>query len=97
MISNALRETNVTRWHKPILSAFTALETEAVRQWVEAGRSLFLIADHMPVGGAAAGMAAAFGFGFTDGFAADTSRPGPALFCRAAAGKSGNEFALCGK
>jgi hypothetical protein len=38
----------------------------------------------MPMGGAAAGMAKAFGFEFTDGFAADTARSGPALFCRAA-------------
>ena len=83
VISNALHESNITRWHKPVLSAFTPGETEAVRQWVETGGSLFLIADHMPMGGAAAEMAAAFGFGFTDGFAADTAQPGPALFCRA--------------
>jgi len=83
VISNALHETNVTRWHKPVLSAFTPEETEIVRQWVEDGGSLFLIADHMPMGGAAAEMAAAFGFGFTDGFALDTAQAGPALFCRA--------------
>ena len=83
VISNALHETNVTRWHKPVLSAFTPEETETVRQWVESGGSLFLIADHMPMGGAAAEMAAAFGFGFTDGFALDTAQAGPALFCRA--------------
>jgi hypothetical protein len=83
VISNALHETNITRWHKPVLSAFTAEETETVRQWVEAGGSLFLIADHMPMGGAAAEMAAAFGFGFTDGFAFDTAQAGPALFSRA--------------
>ena len=83
VISNALHESNVTRWYKPVLPAFTPVETETVRKWVEQGGSLFLIADHMPMGGAAAELAAAFGFGFTDGFAADTSRPGPALFCRA--------------
>jgi len=82
VISNALNEVNVENWHKPVFSAFTADETEVVRKWVEAGGSLFLIADHMPMGGAAADMAAAFGFGFSDGFAADTARPGPALFCR---------------
>ena len=82
VISNALHETNVTRWHKPVLSAFTPEETETVRQWVDGGGSLFLIADHMPMGGAASEMAAAFGFGFTDGFALDTVQPGPALFCR---------------
>ncbi len=83
VISNALNELNVANWYKPVYPAFTADETEVVRQWVESGGSLFLIADHMPMGGAAAGMAAAFGFGFTDGFAGDTSQAGPALFCRA--------------
>jgi len=83
VISNALNEINTQRWYKPVLPAFTPEEVETVRQWVEKGGSLFLIADHMPMGGAAAGMAAAFGFGFTDGFAADTARPGTALFCRA--------------
>lgn len=83
VISNALHETNAARWHKPVYSAFTPGETETVRRWVEEGGSLFLIADHMPMGGAAAEMAAAFGFGFTDGFALDTAQAGPALFCRA--------------
>ena len=90
VISNALNETNVTRWHKPVLSAFTSEETETVRQWVEAGGSLFLIADHMPMGGAATEMAAAFGFGFTDGFALDTAHAGPALFHRAEGTLAGN-------
>lgn len=83
VISNALNEANVQNWYKPVYSAFTPGEVETVRKWVEGGGSLFLIADHMPMGGAAADMAAAFGFGFTDGFAADTSQPGPALFRRA--------------
>jgi hypothetical protein len=82
VISNALHPDNVENWYKPVHSAFTPKETETVRQWVEAGGSLFLIADHMPMGGAAAEMAAAFGFGFTDGFALDTAHAGPALFCR---------------
>lgn len=84
VISNALNEANIQNWYKPVLPAFTEAETEAVRRWVEGGGSLFLIADHMPMGGAAAGMAKAFGFEFTDGFAADTTRSGPAMFCRAA-------------
>lgn len=82
VIANALNEVNVTRWYKPVLPAFTTEEVETVRRWVERGGSLFLIADHMPMGGAAAGMAAAFGFSFTDGFAGDTTRPGPAFFYR---------------
>lgn len=84
VISNALEQANVENWHKPVLSAFTPDEIETVRKWVEDGGSLFLIADHMPMGGAAAEMAAAFGFGFTDGFALDTAQAGPALFSRAA-------------
>jgi hypothetical protein len=83
VISNALNEANVENWYKPVLPAFTPGEIGYVRQWVGDGGSLFLIADHMPMGGAAAGLASVFGFGFTDGFAADTSRGGPALFCRA--------------
>ncbi len=83
VISNALNEVNVQNWYKPVYSAFTPKEIETVRKWVEGGGSLFLIADHMPMGGAATEMAAAFGFGFTDGFALDTARTGPALFCRA--------------
>ncbi|MCU0460205.1 MAG: hypothetical protein MUE37_14080 [Bacteroidales bacterium] len=82
VISNALNPANVENWYKPVYSAFTPGEIETVRKWVEGGGSLFLIADHMPMGGAAAEMAAAFGFGFTDGFAVDTARTGPAMFCR---------------
>jgi len=83
VISNAIHPDNAEKWYKPVHSAFTPKETETVRKWVESGGSLFLIADHMPLGGAAAEMAAAFGFGFTDGFALDTAHAGPALFCRA--------------
>ncbi len=82
VISNALNAANVQNWYKPVYSAFTPEEIEIVRKWVEGGGSLFLIADHMPMGGGAAEMAAAFGFGFTDGFALDTAQAGPALFCR---------------
>jgi hypothetical protein len=53
----------------PTPSAFTAAEIAAVRVWVEAGGRLLLIADHMPLAGAAARLAAAFGASFTDGFA----------------------------
>jgi hypothetical protein len=83
VISNALNEFNVQRWYKPVLPAFTPDEVETVRQWVNNGGSLFLIADHMPMGGAAKNLAAAFDFSFTDGFALDTLHPGPAFFYRA--------------
>jgi hypothetical protein len=90
VISNALNQVNVENWYKPVFSAFTDEEIETVRKWIEDGGSLFLIADHMPMGGAAEKMAAAFGFGFSDGFALDTARGGPALFTRADGTLAGN-------
>ncbi|MEI2453208.1 DUF4350 domain-containing protein [Lysobacter firmicutimachus] len=56
----------------PTPSAFDAGEVRAVRRWVERGGRLWLIADHMPLAGAAASLARAFGVEFLDGFA----RPG---------------------
>lgn len=68
VISNALNEINVQHWYLPTPSAFTTEEIRVIVQWVEQGGSLFLIADHMPMGGAAADLAAAFGFEFSNGF-----------------------------
>ena len=82
VIANALNKINLVNWYLPTPPAFTPKETETVRRWVENGGSLFLIADHMPFGGAAAGLASAFGFRFTNGFAADTSAGGNAFFYR---------------
>jgi hypothetical protein len=82
VIANALNKINTENWYVPTPSAFSAQETETVRKWVENGGSLFLIADHMPFGGAASDLAAAFGFTFTNGFAADTSSPGDISFYR---------------
>ena len=82
VIANALNKINVQNWYLPTPSAFTAKEIETVEKWIRSGGSLFLIADHMPMGGAAAGLADAFGFKFTNGFAADTSKPGVAYFSR---------------
>jgi hypothetical protein len=82
VIANALNKINVENWFLPTPSAFTAREIERVRKWVERGGSLFLIADHMPMGGAAADLAAAFGFKFTNGFAIDTVTRDPAYFYR---------------
>jgi hypothetical protein len=55
----------------PTPSAFAADEVTAVRQWVRGGGRLLLIADHMPLAGAAASLAAAFGVTFLDGFAVE--------------------------
>lgn len=43
------------------LSAFTADECDAVRNWVEGGGSLLLIADHAPMGAAAKTLSMRFG------------------------------------
>ena len=83
VISNALNELNTDKWYLPTPSAFTAQEIQIVSDWVKSGGSLFLIADHMPMGGAAADLASVFGFVFSNGFAADTARPGPIAFTRA--------------
>jgi len=83
VISNALNELNTEKWYLPTPSAFTVQEIKIVSEWVKSGGSLFLIADHMPMGGAAADLASAFGFVFSNGFAVDTARPGPIAFPRA--------------
>ncbi len=80
VISNALNEINVEDWYLPNPSAFTKSEIEVVRKWVYNGGSLFLIADHMPMAGAAKDLAAEFGFEFTNGFVFDTINRGPAFF-----------------
>lgn len=55
-------------WALPTAPVFTEAEVATVRQWVEQGGALFLIADHMPAAGAAASLAAAFGVRFTNGY-----------------------------
>ena len=72
VISNALNEINVKNWYLPTPSAFTKKEIETVKRWVENGGSLFLIADHMPMAGAAQDLASVFGFEFTNGFVFNT-------------------------
>jgi hypothetical protein len=70
VISNA--QPNDDEWDTyptPTPSAFTPAEIAAVRRWVARGGSLLLIADHMPLAGAAKALAATFGVSFTDGFA----------------------------
>jgi hypothetical protein len=49
--------------------AFTDAECDAVRDWVRAGGSLLLIADHSPFGGAAANLATRFGVEMGKGYA----------------------------
>jgi hypothetical protein len=69
VISNAIHQQNKDAWANPILSAFSKAEIIHLFNWVKNGGSLFLIADHMPFGGAASELAAAFGIEFQNGFA----------------------------
>lgn len=74
VIANPLHASNTSgNWILPNPSAFTDAEIVAVRQWVEQGGSLLLIADHMPFPGAAGALAAAFGASFPNGFAMDSA------------------------
>jgi hypothetical protein len=84
VVANALNAENApNRWRRPIRPAFTHEEVNAVKEWVEKGGSLLIIADHMPFAGAAADLAAAFGVHYFDGFALDSAdRGGPTMFRR---------------
>lgn len=73
VIANAVHESDTTEWILPNPSAFSAEEIEAVVQWVKNGGSLFLIADHMPMPGAADDLGKKLGFTFYNGFATDTT------------------------
>ena len=90
VISNALNEVNVDTWALPTPSAFTKTEIEQVKQWIQNGGSLFLIADHMPMAGAATELAAAFGFQFTNGFVKHDKTEGTGFFS-----KSDSSLAKC--
>ena len=74
VIANALAAVNDGgNWSLPTPSAYTEPEIAAVRRWVERGGQLLLIADHMPFGGSAAALGAAFGIRWWNGFAYDSS------------------------
>ena len=72
VIANALNERNGSGdWTLPTPSAFTDEEIAAVREWVQRGGALLLIADHMPFAGAAEKLGVAFGIKFTNGYVRD--------------------------
>jgi hypothetical protein len=73
VIANALNKRNERDWNLPNPSAFTDAEIAEVREWVRAGGSLLLIADHMPMAGAAEQLALEFGAIYGNGFAADSN------------------------
>ncbi|WP_020537573.1 hypothetical protein [Lewinella cohaerens] len=74
VIANPLHESNVGNWENPCLSAFSEQEITALKNWVAEGGCLFLIADHMPFGGAAKDLGAAFGVEWLNCFAMDNRR-----------------------
>ena len=88
VISNAqLRDGGWATYPYPTPPGFTPAEVRATYGWVEMGRSLLLIADHMPLAGVAATLAAGFGVTFNNGFAfedvdPETGQPGgrPTIF-----------------
>ena len=85
VIANAQpSDANWNDYPMPTPSAFALAEIAAVREWVQGGGRLLLIADHMPLAGAALVLAAAFDVEFTDGFAfagvGDEAKAKPTLF-----------------
>jgi uncharacterized protein (DUF2249 family) len=80
VIANALAERNRTDWTLPTPTAFSDEEIKVIRDWVKAGGSLLLIADHMPFPGAAKNLAEAFGIHFSNGYAMDEKVQGPMVF-----------------
>jgi hypothetical protein len=96
VIANAVAKENQQNWVRPIRSAFTGDEVRAVHEWVTNGGSLLLIADHMPMAGAADSLAAAFGVFFVDGFAYDTAQ-NSILRYRRADGSLGSHPTLMGR
>jgi len=72
VIANAIAESDQKGWKLPAEPAFTEPEIDTIRDWVEGGGSLFLIADHMPFPGSVADLAAEFDILFGNGFLYDS-------------------------
>lgn len=75
VIANPLHESNRQSWAPPNPPAFTANEVDSVKNWVAAGGSLFVIADHQPFPGAVRNLAGAFGVEVHNGYAYDGDPP----------------------
>jgi len=85
VVSNALAKENENDWSLPTPSAFDSAEIATVRDWVNGGGSLWLIADHMPFPGAAGSLASEFGILMGNGFALDAeTQDGRLCFTRSA-------------
>jgi hypothetical protein len=93
VIANALNEKNKDgNWILPTPSFVSKAEIKALKNWVSAGGSLFLIADHMPFAGAAYELGKAFGFEFVNGFAMDNAQRKVEYFTLSNGGLSENEI-----
>jgi hypothetical protein len=80
VISNALHPSNEKNWSLPTPSAFTPEEIAELKQWIEHGGALWLIADHMPLAGAATELGKALGVEWSNGFAIEGDNGGPMFF-----------------
>ncbi len=89
VVANAIHRDNLQRWSLPTPSVFTDDEISAMNEWVKAGGSLFLIADHMPFPGAAEKLAASFDIKFYNGFAQNVKKNSLDIF------KSGSGLEQC--
>jgi hypothetical protein len=84
-IAEALRDADILVIANPYLesfrdypamtppSAFTAEEIVAIRNYVDEGGALLLLADHAPLGGGSSDLAKAFGFEFLNGHTAEAA------------------------
>ncbi|MFK7953295.1 MAG: hypothetical protein AB8B73_10660 [Ekhidna sp.] len=77
IIANALNDSNVGSWRNPCPSAFISTEIDAIENWVLNGGRLFLVADHMPYGGAAQDLAKRFDVEWSNSFAIQNGRHWP--------------------
>jgi hypothetical protein len=82
VIANATGARNQPPFSAPLEAAFSDMEVEAVRQWVERGGSLLLVVDHFPWPEAAGKLADAFGVHFDSGTASAPDLSGPLVFRR---------------
>jgi len=69
VIANAIGDSNNQDWSYPHPSAFTRNEIIAVKNWLDSGGNLLLIADHSPIAGAAADLGAVLGIVMVDIYA----------------------------
>jgi len=70
---NILIISNAKGMEEKYKSAFTEEECDAVKNWVEVGGSLLLIADHHPMGGAAEVLAKRFGVEMSNSYGVEDS------------------------